>query len=119
MLLTGCSLSNAQAVAKAATVYSESMKFYKCTGFASVLVIVTEDAAGASMTITQQCSPNGNDWYDPVDSGNTALGPVVSAMTVGSRYVQYSPVLSSYLRFKIVEGNVNAGTITIRLFSQE
>lgn len=108
-------VGTAGAVAQNETVYSESMPFNSSFGFASVLVSST----AGSITVTQQCSPDGTNWYNPVDADGTALGRVVSAMTVGSKYVQPDPVLAPWIRYKVVEGNTASTVVTLTVLSQD
>ena len=103
------------AVTRAGTVYSASVSVPRLTGFCSVLLTTT----AGSVTVTQQCSLEGTTFYDAVDSDGNALGPVVAAMTVGTKYIQFAPVIAPYIRFKVVEGNVAALSITIDLISQK
>ena len=83
-----------------ATKYSDSWNFRKCTGSASVLVVST----AGTLAITQQCSADNVTWYNPVDISNGALGVVKAAQatTTGS-YIVYTPVLTEWARFKVVE----------------
>ena len=110
------------ASAKAAnnsTVYSDSAKFRSTTGFSCVRVVVAS-AGSPTVTITQQCSTNNIDWFDPVDTADTALNAVtVFTTTTGSKYVQFSPVMAPYIRFKIVESASVACTVTTELVYQE
>ena len=107
-------LASALAVGKNATVYSSSLTMNEATGNVSVLVVST----AGEVTITQQCSLDDTTWYDPKDKRNAALGEVVSAMTVGSRFVAFGPCVAPYMRFKIVEGNVAASAVSITLSRQ-
>lgn len=108
-------VNTALAVAQAGTVYSGVISCPRLTGYCAVLLVTT----AGSVTITQQCSKDGTTFYDAVDSDGNALGAVVSAMTVGSKYIQFSPIIAPYIRFKIVEGNVAALAITIDFISQK
>lgn len=105
------------AVTKAGTSYSDAFRFTGASGF--VAVQITTDAG--SVTITQQCSLTGetDTWYDPVDSAGAALGAVVAAMTVGTKYIQPDPVLAPFIRYKIVEGNVAIAAVSITLVCQK
>lgn len=105
-----------EAVSQAATVYSGSMPFRHCTGEVSALITV---AGTTSITITQQVSSDNVTFYDAVDASNNALGSVAATMSAGTRYVAFSPVLARYIRFKVVENNTGAATVTIRVFAQE
>ena len=104
------------AVGQAATVYTTSSIFRITTGYAAVFIT----SSAGSITVSQQCSMNTIDWYDPIDSSTNILGLVCTALTVTTgTYIQFDPVISPYIRFKIIEGNVGATTVTIKLLLQE
>ena len=106
----------AVSVAQAATAYTSSSKFRLATGYAGIRLIST----AGSITVSQQCSVDDIIWYDPVDAAGNTLGTVCTSQGVTTgRYISYSPVLTSYIRFKIVEGNTAATTVTIDLIFQE
>ena len=105
-------LMSAETIAQADTHYSSSMDFRRCAGNAVLLVIST---AGV-ITISQQCSYNGIDWYDPVDYVGGTLGVIQSLLTVTTGvYVPFTPVMAPYIRFKVVEGNTAPTVVTLRL----
>ena len=112
-------LSGVAGAVSNATIYSDSTKFRSTTGYAGMMVTIA--VAGATgITITQQCSVDGTHWYDPVDPDDTAMGEVTTAAAATTKYVQFSPVLAPYIRFKIVEDNTGAITqCTLRLVYQE
>jgi len=104
-------LMNAVAVAKAGTSYTSSRRFNDCNGSACLLI---KSTAG-SITVTQQCSLDNTNWYDPENSAG-AVGAVEDTITVTTgRYLVFTPVLTPYIRFKVVEGNVAATDVTITL----
>lgn len=100
---------SAVSVTQNSTAYSDSLDFEGCEG--EICVLITSSAG--SITVTQQCSTDGTNWYSPVDYANAALGAVAATMTVSTRYIAYSPVLCKKLRFKVVEGNVAGTVVTI------
>ena len=100
------------------THYTSSMKFDKCTGEVCVLIVLTGTGTG---TITQQCSMNDVNWYDPVNASGSAVGTVCTAKaaTTGT-WISYSRVMSPYIRFKVVEaGGAATTTVTLTLIFQE
>lgn len=115
-LIARTKLASAQAIAQAGTGYTDSMDFSRCAGDAAVLIVTL---LGTS-TITQQCSFDNVNWYDPVVAAGTATGAVctATAATTGT-YIVYTPILSPYVRFKVVETNVAALTITLHLIFRE
>ena len=109
-------VGTAGAVARAATEYSESSSFRMTTDSASILVATT----AGSITISQQCSMNNADWYDPYDASGNLLGTVATALTVTTgKWIAFNPAMAPYIRFKVVEGNVAATVVTINLMFQE
>ena len=104
------------AVSQAATVYSDPMLFRKATGDIAILVTI---AGTTSITITQQCSLDGITFYDPTDASGNALGAVIATSGAATKYISYSPVLANYIRYKVVENNTGAATVTIKVVSQE
>lgn len=109
-LITRTILANAKAIAQNATGYSDSIDCKFSQGDAAVLV----KTVTGTCTITQQCSHDNVNWYDAVSSAGAALGAVCTALaaTTGT-YIAYTPVLAPYIRYKIVETNVGALTITL------
>lgn len=109
-------VGTAGAVAQNATEYSEVMVFSQSTGEVAVLLVTT----AGSITVSQQCSTNNKDWYDPVDATGAAVGVVTTAegVTTG-KWIVYTPVMSEYIRFKVVENNTAATTVTIKIIVQE
>ncbi len=86
------------------TKYSDSMKFHACTGSASVLIIST----AGTLAISQQCSNDNTNWYDPVDISGTALGIVKAAQTVTTGImVSFTPALAEWIRFKVTESTAS------------
>lgn len=94
-----------------ATAYTDSVKFSHCTGSAVLHIIST----AGTLAISQQCSMDNVNWYDPVDTAGAALGVVKAAqgVTTGS-YTAFTPVLTQYIRFKVVESTA-ATTVTLTL----
>jgi hypothetical protein len=102
-------------VAQNATAYTSIVEATGSTGEVALEIV----SSAGSITVTQQCSPDKNTWYDPEDGSGNALGAVVAAMTVGAKYVVPSAVVARFLRYKIVEGNTAASTVKIRFIMQE
>lgn len=108
-------LASSQSVTRNTTAYTGKARFRMTTGFA----IVKIKSSAGSITVTQQCSIDGEEWFDAVDTDGTAIGAVISAMTVGSKYIQVSPVLAPWIRYKIVEGDVATTVVSLHLVFQE
>jgi hypothetical protein len=82
------------------TKYSDSMKFFACTGDATLLIVST----AGTLAISQQCSNDNVAWYDPVNASAAAQGIVKAAQTVTTgTLVTFTPVLSEWIRFKLIE----------------
>lgn len=98
-------------VAKAGTSYSTARRFWDCDG--SVAVIIASSAG--SISVSQQCSIDNINWFDPIASAE-AVGVVGTGITVTTGiYVAYTPVLADYIRFKVVEANVAETVVTLTL----
>lgn len=111
-MLGNIKLMDVQAAAKAATVYSSSIRFDACAGDATIFLVST----AGSITVTQQCSLDDSNWYDPVNASGSAVGSVASAFTVSAgTYITYTVVLAPYVRFKVVEGDVAATDVSLKL----
>ena len=106
-------LMSVRPIGKAGTIYSDSVYFGDCDGTACVKIIST----AGSITVTQQCSITGavDAWYDP-ETASGAAGAVEDTITVTTgRYISYTPVMTPFIRFKVVEGNVAASVVTLEL----
>ena len=115
-IITSKVMCSAQAVDKAATGYSTAIDFRRCTGETAVLLKTT----AGTIAVTQQCSVDNVNWYDPTDALDIAVGSVVAAQTVSTgRWIAFSPVPCNYLRFKIVEANSAATVVTLTLIDRE
>ena len=108
-------LASALACGKNATVYSSAMALEDLTGHVGIQLIST----AGSITVTQQCSTDNTTWYDPTDAYSTALGQVIATQTVTTGiYIIPAPVFAPFIRYKIVEGNVAATAVTIKILYQ-
>ena len=124
--IAGQKLMDAVAVTQAGTKYSDVYTFGRCTGVATIKLISASGGA-ATITVSQQCSldydsnnPTAAHWYDPVDANGSAVGVVGTAIAVTTgKYISYSPVLTPYIRYKVIEGNTAACTVTLILAFQE
>ena len=104
-------LMSVRPIGKAGTIYSDSVYFGDCDGTACVKIIST----AGSITVTQQCSIDNSTWYDP-ETASGAAGAVEDTITVTTgRYISYTPVMTPFIRFKVVEGNVAASVVTLEL----
>jgi hypothetical protein len=109
------------AVAQAGTEYTahedrKRISFQRATGNVALYLVST----AGQITISQQVSLDGEAWYDPEDSNGAALGVVVTNQPVTTgKYIVFTPVMAPYIRFKIVEQDVAASTVTAKLLMQE
>lgn len=98
------------------TLNTTSMRFKHSTGEVAILL---ENSAG-SITVKQECSWDDRIWYVPVDQDGNALGDVVTAHTAtADTYIVFSPVITKFIRFSVLENNSAATTVTIHLIFQE
>jgi len=105
-------LINKEAVLISSTTLSRSVAFDRCAGNAAVVIVST----AGSITVTQQCSWDNLTWFDPTDTAGTALGAIRATLTVTTGvYIAFTPVLTPFIRFKVIEGGIAATTITVRL----
>jgi hypothetical protein len=105
-------LASALACGKAATVYTNSRRFDDFDGDSAACFIAS---TAGSITVTQQCSNDGKNFYDPEDA-TAAKGAVEDALTVTTgRYIQFTPVICKFIRFKIVEADSAAAAVTLDL----
>lgn len=99
-------------VSRNSTAYSNSHLF-TTVGFVHVILTST----GGSLTITQQGSFDNENWYDAYDPYGTLLGVVCTAQTItAGKYIQFEPLLSKYVRFKVVENNVGNSTVNLAVY---
>lgn len=103
-------------LAQNSTGFTTPFLFTPCNGYAGAKVTVS----AGSVTISQQCAENlMGPFFDPVDNTNTALSVVATTMGAGTRWVQFNPTLCNFARYKCIETNVAACTVTITHYHQE
>lgn len=101
-----------EAVGISDTHYSSSMDFRRCAGNAALFII----SSAGLITVSQQCSWDNKIWHDPVDLVGSSLGVVRALLSVTSGiYVPFTPVMSAYIRFKVVEGGTAGTSVTLRI----
>jgi hypothetical protein len=110
-------LMNARSVSTGDTVYSSSFNAENSNGFSAMLIDIGTGGGAAGVTVTQQCSLDGTTWYDPVDTDGNAVGSVYSSLT-SDKYVQFDPVLTNKIRFKVVAG-ATVDTVTLKYLWKE
>jgi len=104
-------LMSATAVTQDGTVYSDSREFYDCDGTACLKIIST----AGSITVSQQCSIDNETWYDP-ETSSGAAGAVEDTITeTTGRYLSFTPVLTPWIRFKVIEADNAATAVTLEL----
>jgi hypothetical protein len=115
-LIARTTLADGQVILTSATGYTNSVDFSRCAGEAAVLIKTL--LGGCS--ITQQCSYDNVNWFDPVDAAGGALGVVIAsiAATTG-KYITYTPVLTPFIRFVVIEDGSNDLTLTLYLIFRE
>ena len=104
-----------QTVTSGATVYTSIVPAARSNGDVALEII----SSAGTLAITQQCSMDGKTWYDPQDGAGNALGAVIAAMTVGSKYIVPSAVVAPYIRYKLVESTAETIVKIKLIFSEE
>jgi hypothetical protein len=103
-------------VPQSGTKSSSSVLNRLAKGYSAVIVSST----AGSITITEQASIDGVNFYDVVDTQGNTSGTVCTALTVTTgTYIQFPPVMAPYIRFKVVEGGPGATVVTIILLFVE
>lgn len=101
-------ISTAQTITSGQTAFSNSVQMKVWGGFAALEV----KTLTGTVTISQQCSVDNVNWYDPVDKTGAALGVVATALAT-SAYIEFDPVVTIYVRLKYV--CTGSGAITANL----
>lgn len=105
----------ATAIDAGSTSYSVALGALNIIGAYGGLEITT--TATGTMTITQQVSTDGQTWLDPTNATLTSVGAVYnSVFKVLNQYIQFTPVVAPYLRFKVVPTQAN--TVTLKYINQ-
>jgi hypothetical protein len=71
-------------------------------------------SANDTVTITQQCSIDDSNWYDPYLSNTSQTGQVATA---DAKYVTFSPIVAPYIRFNV--SATNSTNVTLELIRSE
>lgn len=114
--LAGEVLSDAQTCNNDTTYTVRSLKFRSSTGYACVKITL---GTTSHVVVTQQCSTDDTNWYNPINASGTPIGIVGTFTTAGTYYVQFDPVMTPYIRFKMVENNTASTTFSLSLIYQE
>jgi hypothetical protein len=106
-----------------ATAYSDIVAMNHYVGYdcnLGLLVTTTTAYTSSAITITQQCSIDQANWYNPVDVYNVSTDAIYSQAAAGtaqSRFIKISPTITPFLRFKVVSGS--EATVAMTLVYQE
>ena len=105
-----------EVVSQGSTAYTSLTGFERATGDCCVFLSSTDGI----ITVTQQCSFNKKDWYDPISSSGNMIGQVISAQAATTGiWISVVPVLAPYSRLKVVEANSADTTVNITVMFQE
>jgi len=105
-----------QAIAVGSTSYSSAINSLNLVGAYGGLLVTT--TATGTLLIKQQTSLDGITWYDPVSATLTTAGVIYQQLfTAHPIYIQFTPVVSPYLRFS-VNAVVTTQTISLSYVSQ-
>jgi len=108
----------ANAITKNTTEYSDSYDFHGCAGDAALIITITSSGS-PTFTVSQQCSSNGSDWYDPVNEAGALGGIWTDHVKTAAVYVVFTPVMAHFIRFTVTEtGTAADGTVSIILISR-
>jgi hypothetical protein len=109
-------LMAAKDVDKSGTIYSDSVDTKQASGPVGALLIST---AGA-ISVNQEASKDNITFYDPINNQAAAQGVVCTGMTVTTgTWVTFTPVVTPYTRFKVVETGTAASKVSITYIIQE
>ena len=70
-------------------------------------------SATATLTITQQCSVDGQDWQEPTSATNVATYIATGIIRATGAYIPFVPVIAPYIRLKL-DANPTVTTATIK-----
>ncbi len=117
--LNPVTLLGSTTIANGATLNTAAYSGCFDSGYEAVFIQMV--GAASSITVTQQASIDGTNFYNVVGSTGAALGAVCSALnTTAGTYIQFSPVLAMYKRLKIVAGaNSTISSITAVFTEQQ
>ena len=73
-------------------------------------------SATATLTITQQCSIDGQDWQEPTSATNVATYIATGIIRATGTYIPFVPAIAPYIRLKL-DANPTVTTATIKLVS--
>lgn len=103
---------SSQSISTDDTVYSSSTSYSNAAGFSALDIDLGAGGGEAGVTITQQCSTDGTTWRDCYDTDGDVVGEVCSSLT-SDRYIEFSPVITNKIRFKVVAG-ATVDTVTLK-----
>lgn len=98
-------LMTQEAIANAATVYTEAVPIDDNAGFQSILVTEDKSGGAGSVAITAEYSLDGTNFYTVYTTSGgslTAESAVVSTLANQTRWIQHTARLARYVRYKIV-----------------
>lgn len=112
----GIVILSATTVGNGATITSSVYPADFASGFSAVFIQL---AGSSNVTITQQGSIDGVNFYNPIDASGNALGAVCTALTsTAGVYVQFSPVVSIFNRLSILAGAASTVSMTLVMSEQ-
>lgn len=71
-------------------------------------------SATATLTITQQCSVDGQDWQEPTTATNVATYIATGIIRATGTYIPFVPSIAPYIRLKL-DAALTVTTATIKL----
>ena len=97
------------------TTYGSVVNTLRSTGDAGFLVVTS----AGNIAVTQQCSMDGVNFYDPIDGSDNALGVINASLTVGTYYIVPATVVAPFFRLKVVENGTASTVVKITMVFQE
>ena len=97
------------------TTYGSVINTQRSTGDVAFKVVTS----AGEIAVTQQCSMDGVNFYDPIDGADSALGTINASLTVGTYYIVPALVVAPYSRVKVVENGTASTVVTITMVFQE
>ena len=104
------------AIANAATVYTEAVPVQDNGGYMALLAVEDKAGGAGSVSITPEYSNDNTNFYSvySTSAGVLTVDPaIVSALANQTRYIQFTPRLSKWVRFKIVAAADSEVTLDI------
>jgi hypothetical protein len=105
---------NDVAVAVNVSNYSDSIRMKRASWYDQTAGLLV--TTNGTVVVSQQCSLDGSTWYAPRLSNGTVTDSI--ATPDSTRYVQFTPVIAPFIRFKVL-GNSTSSNVSLNFISSE